>query len=196
MTKILLSLIGLLFISCSSSLSLSDGSDQEKTVSIDFSELELGATSTWFSTDTRSSIDSSELVKEIGEDILSQLVIGYKNQIGNYKYVGNDEAADITFKVKSIDVKRRRFTFNFLKPGPLYLMIIKTDIQTAGNITNNIAKKSLTNMATVAFPDDNVKWMSREEKSDTSNQIKTFQVGLRRLYQNLYFDAFDISLRL
>ena len=196
MIRILVSLLGLFFLSCSSPLSLSDNSDQEKTVNIDFSEFELSAASKWFSTDTKSSIDSSEMVKKIGEDILSQLVIGYKNQIGNYKYVGNNEVADITFKVKSIDVKRRRFTFNFLKPGPLYLMIIKTDILTSGNETSSTTKKSLTNMSTVAFPDDNVKWMSREEKSDTDNQIKTFQVGLRRLYQNLYFDAFDISLRL
>lgn len=196
MTRILVSIIGLFFLSCSSPLSISDDSDQDKTVNIDFSEFELGATSKWFSADTKSSIDSTALVKQIGEDILSQIVIGYKNQIGNYKYIENAEVADITFKVKSIDVKRRSFTFNFLKPGPLYLMIIKTDILTAENVTNSTTKKSLTNMVNVVFPDDNVKWMSHEEKSNTDNQIKTFREGLRRLYQNLYFDAFDISLRL
>lgn len=196
MTRILVSLIGLFLLSCSTSLSIRDDSDQEKTVSIDFSEFELGAISKWFSADTKSSIDSTELVKQIGEDILSQIVVGYKNQIGNYKYIENADVADIVFKVKGVDVKRRRFTFNFLKPGPLYLMIIKTDILTAENGTKSSSKKSQTNMANVVFPDDNVKWMSREEKSNTDNQIKTFRVGLRRLYQNLYFDAFDISLRL
>lgn len=196
MTKILVSLVGLFFLSCSSPLSISNDLDQEKTVNIDFSDFELGDTSKWFSEETKSSINSSELVKQIGEDILGQLVIGYKNQIGNYKFVENNEVADITFKVKSIEVKRRRFTFNFLKPGPLYLMIIETDILTAGSVTNSTTKKSLTNMATIAFPDANVKWMSSEEKSDTDNQIKTFRVGLRQLYQSLYFDAFDISLRL
>jgi len=196
MRRVILAGIILLFISCSSPLNLSDNSEELRTVKIDFSDFSIGESTKWFSSDTKTEISSSELVTSFGEDILSQFVVGYKNQIGNYKYVDNDEVADITFIVKRIDVKRRWFTFNFLKPGPMYLMIIEADVKTAENVSTIITKKSLTNMAAVAFPNDNVKWMSKNEKSDTENQIKTFQVGLRRLYQNLFFDAFNISLQL
>jgi hypothetical protein len=51
-------------------------------------------------------------------------------------------------------------------------------------------------MASVTYPDENVKWLSREEKGNLKNQKDTFHAGLRSLYQNLYFEAFDISLRL
>jgi hypothetical protein len=186
----------LLFISCSSPLNLSDNSEELRTVKIDFSDFSIGESTKWFSSETKSEIISFDIVKSFGEDILSQFIVGYRNQIGNYKYVDNDEVADITFIVKRIDVKRRWFTFNFLKPGPMYLMIIEADVKTAENVSTIITKKSLTNMATVVFPNDNVKWMSKNEKGDTVNQIKTFQVGLRRLYQNLFFDAFNISLQL
>lgn len=186
----------LLFIGCSSSLNLSDNSEDLRTVKIDFSDFSIGESTKWFSSDTKSGIISSDIVKSFGEDILSQFIVGYRNQIGNYKYVENDEVADITFIVKRIEVKRRWFTFNFLKPGPIYLMDIEADVKTERNVSTIVTKKSLTNMATVTFPNDNMKWMSKDEKSDTENQIKTFQIGLRRLYQNLFFDAFDISLRL
>lgn len=196
MRKIVLVGAILLLIGCSSSMNLSNNSEELRTVKIDFSDFRIGESNKWFSSETKSRIFSSDIVENLGEDILSQFTIGYKNQIGNYNYVENAESADVIFKVTSVDVKRRWFTFNFLKPGPMYLMVIEAEVEMEGNISTIITKKSLTNMATVAFPKDNVKWLSRNEKSDTENQIKTFQVGLRRLYQNLFFDAFDISLRL
>lgn len=57
-------------------------------------------------------------------------------------------------------------------------------------------KNTTVNMASVTYPDENVKWLSREEKGNLKNQKDTFHAGLRSLYQNLYFEAFDISLRL
>jgi len=162
---------------------------------MDFSDFEFNSNNEWFSNETKTNILSLNMIEEEGETILREIVAGYENQIGNYKFVNNNQA-DIIFRVKRIDVKRRRFTFNFLKPGPIYFMIIETEIIEAGNVSIINRKKSLTNMAVVAFPDDNIKWMSQEEKGYTENQLKTFRVGLRKLYQNIYFDAFDISLRL
>lgn len=189
-------LIGILLcINCQSSKTIISETAYERTVTFDAAKASLGAESRWFSEDARYEIEENQLLKKEGKSILAQVIAGYKKQIDDFKYV-DLEKADITFRVNKVSVKRGRFTFNFLKPGPIYIMNIDADILIGDKFVSSIKKKTTVNMATVAFPDDNVKWMSRDEKGNSENQIDTFEVGLRRLYQNLYFEAFDISLRL
>tara|TARA_R110002124_G_scaffold284802_2_gene462487 strand:- start:4962 stop:5549 length:588 start_codon:yes stop_codon:yes gene_type:complete len=185
----------LLFINCQYSKRIVNDTSYERTVTIDVATASLGEESKWFSEKTRSEIEEINLLKEEGKNILAQVVARYKNQIGDFKYIDLKEA-DVIFRVNKVSVQKGRFTFNFLKPGPIYRMKIDADLLIDGKFVSSIKKKIVVNMATVVFPEENVKWMSGEEKRNLENQMDTFEVGLRRLYQNLYFEAFDISLRL
>lgn len=185
----------LLFNNCQYSKRIINDTSFERTVTIDAATASLGEESKWFSGKTRSEIKDINLLKEEGGNVLAQVLAGYKNQINDFNYI-DMEQADITFRVNRVSVLRGRFTFNFLKPGPIYKMKIDADLLIDGEFISSIKKKTTVNMAAVVFPDDTIKWMSGEEKRSLENQVATFEAGLRTLYQNLYFEAFDVSLRL
>lgn len=196
MRLFLIAVFILIFNGCKSTSLVTDNSDSIETVNMHTDNNSLGKASKWFSEESRKQIESTGLIHDEGEDILSQILIGYKNQIGNIEFMESDEAADLTFKIKSVTVNRGRFTFNFLKPGPIYVMRLKADIIFEEEVIQTITKKTVVNMGVVAFPDESVKWMKPSEKRIIDNQLLTFKKGLRKLYQDLYFDAFDISLSL
>lgn len=181
---------------CSSSVSIVSKDKNTRTVSLNASEAGLGDPSKWFAEDAQESILKLNLPDEIGKRILGQVITGYKNQTGGLEPAESTESSDIIFDIKEITVKRGRFTFNFLKPGPVYVMKMKADIVVEGEIVSSETKKTVVNMASVVFPEDPIKFMKPSEKRITEYQVETFRTGLRKLYQSLYFDAFDISLRL
>jgi hypothetical protein len=181
---------------CSSTASVVSNNTNARTVSVNASEADLGDPSKWFADDTQENILEFNLPDEIGKRILGQVITGYKNQTGDLKQAESTESPDIIFDIKEITVKRGKFTFNFLKPGPVYVMKLKADIVIDGQIVSSEAKKAVVNMASVIFPKDPIKFMKPSEKRITEYQVETFRTGLRKLYQSLYFDAFDISLRL
>lgn len=160
------------------------------------SDIYLGEPSKWFTQEAQENILGLNLPDEIGKRILDQVITGYKNQTSNLEQSENTESSDIIFEVKEITVKRGRFTFNFLKPGPVYVMKLKADIIVDGAIISSETKKTVVNMASVIFPEEPIKFMKPSEKRITEYQVETFRTGLRKLYQSLYFDAFDISLSL
>ena len=181
---------------CSSTGSVVSNNTNVGTVSVNASEAHLGDPSKWFADDAQESIVKLNLPDEIGKQVLGQVITGYKTQTGDLKQAKSTESPDIIFDIKEITVKRGRFTFNFLKPGPVYVMKLKADIVIDGQIVSSEAKKAVVNMASVIFPEDPIKFMKPSEKRITEYQVETFRSGLRKLYQSLYFDAFDISLRL
>ncbi|MEQ9280304.1 MAG: hypothetical protein RLN83_12445 [Balneola sp.] len=181
---------------CSSTGSVVSNNTNVGTVSVNASEAHLGDPSKWFADDAQESIVKLNLPDEIGKQVLGQVITGYKTQTGDLKQAKSTESPDIIFDIKEITVKRGRFTFNFLKPGPVYVMKLKADIVIDGQIVSSEAKKAVVNMASVIFPEDPIKFMKPSEKRITEYQVETFRTGLRKLYQSLYFDAFDISLRL
>ncbi|OAN63988.1 hypothetical protein A8B79_14470 [Balneola sp. EhC07] len=186
----------LVLVGCSSTVSVVSKDASVRTVSLTASEVELGNTSKWFSEDAQENILELNLPDEIGKRILSQVITGYKNQTGDLESAESTESSDIIFDIKEIRVRRGRFTFNFLKPGPVYVMKMKADVIINGEIVSSETKKTVVNMASVIFPEDPIKFMKPSEKRITEYQVETFRTGLRKMYQSLYFDAFDISLSL
>lgn len=186
----------LVLAGCSSTVSVVSKDASVRTVSLTASEVELGNTSKWFSEDAQENILELNLPDEIGKRILSQVITGYKNQTGDLESAESTESSDIIFDIKEIRVRRGRFTFNFLKPGPVYVMKMKADVIINGEIVSSETKKAVVNMASVIFPEDPIKFMKPSEKRITEYQVETFRTGLRKMYQSLYFDAFDISLSL
>ncbi|XWN36030.1 MAG: hypothetical protein ROO71_08695 [Balneola sp.] len=181
---------------CSSSASVVSEDSNTQTVNLTASEIVLGEPSKWFTEEAQENILGLNLPDELGNEILDQVITGYQNQTGNFELAEKSGSAEILFNIKEISVKRGRFTFNFLKPGPLYVMKMKADIMVDGIIVSSETKKTVVNMASVIFPEDPVKFMKPSEKGNTQNQVETFRKGLRKLYQSLYFDVFDISLSL
>lgn len=181
---------------CSSSASVISEDSNTQTVFLTASEIALGEPSKWFTEEAQENILGLNLPDELGNEILDQVITGYQNQTGNFELAEKSGSAEILFNIKEVSVKRGRFTFNFLKPGPLYVMKMKADIMVDGVIVSSETKKTVVNMASVIFPEDPVKFMKPSEKGNTQYQVKTFRSGLRKLYQSLYFDVFDISLRL
>jgi hypothetical protein len=189
--------LGLLFLyNCSSSYAVVQSEEESQNIALQTTEFSLGDTSKWFSVETQGVITSSNLTEESGNKILGQVITGYENQIGEYQLSDDPESAYVVFNVKEVSVKRGRFTFNFLKPGPIYVMEMKADIIINGKVVSSEVKKAVVNMASVNFPEEPVKFMRPSEKRKIEYQLEAFRIGLRKLYQSLYFDAFDISLRL
>lgn len=186
----------LVLAGCSSTVSVVSKDGSDRTVYLTASEAELGNTSKWFAEDAQEIIMELNLPDEIGKRILGQVITGYKNQTGDLESAESTESSDIIFDIKEITVRRGRFTFNFLKPGPVYVMKMKADIIINGEIVSSETKKAVVNMASVIFPEDPIKFMKPSEKRITEYQVETFRTGLRKMYQSLYFDAFDISLSL
>lgn len=197
MRKLFLASIFLIVVAgCSSSTSVVSEYNNTRTVFSTASDIYLGEPSKWFTQEAQENILGLNLPDEIGKRILDQVITGYKNQTSNLEQSENTESSDIIFEVKEISVKRGRFTFNFLKPGPVYVMKLKADIIVDGAIISSETKKTVVNMASVIFPEEPIKFMKPSEKRITEYQVETFRTGLRKLYQSLYFDAFDISLSL
>ena len=181
---------------CSSSGSVVSEDNNTRTFFLTASEIVLGEPSKWFTEEAQENILELNLPEELGNEILQQVITGYQNQTGNFELAEKSGSAEILFNIKEVSVKRGRFTFNFLKPGPLYVMKMKADIMVDGVIVSSETKKTVVNMASVIFPEDPVKFMKPSEKGNMQYQVKTFRTGLRKLYQSFYFDVFDISLRL
>ena len=197
MRKLFLASIFLIVVAgCSSSTFVVSEYNNTRTVFSTASDIYLGEPSKWFTQEAQENILGLNLPDEIGKRILDQVITGYKNQTSNLEQSENTESSDIIFEVKEITVKRGRFTFNFLKPGPVYVMKLKADIIVDGAIISSETKKTVVNMASVIFPEEPIKFMKPSEKRITEYQVETFRTGLRKLYQSLYFDAFDISLSL
>ena len=192
---ILVILISVL-MGCGSSATLQNESEEPKTINIKTTELEIISDNEWFSYITQKRIHSSELVQNDGESIIVSIKKWYASQLGNYTIVDANEKADFTINIKEISVDKRIVTLNIIKPGPLYVMHMDVDIISDNDIISSISKKSIVNMAEVNFPEENVKWMSTTEKNDIEHQFFTFKKGIRELYQDVFFEAFGISLQL
>lgn len=180
-------------VSCSSSFKTIDYESVQRTVSYAATDFEIVDKSNWFNDSLGDSLFNANYVQNTGNDILNIVVSSYENQLPDLEFVMNEDS-DIEFRIQSVEVKRGLFTFNFAHPGPLYRMKMKGEIVEHGVVVDTFVLKELVNMAEINFGDESTKWMSKEEKGNKEYQLKTFRVGLRKLYQQLYFNYFDIKL--
>ncbi len=196
MRKLITGILLLFIIGCGSSSTILESGEKTQKVYLDASEVRIESNNRWFSEESLTAVDVNKTIEKSGQELLELVVTGYSDQVGNFEVVNSPDNADVVFKIEEIIVGQRTFTMNFVKPGPIYLMKIKAIVESEGFENYSLSKKSLVNMAEVSYPDEGFKWMNNDEKSDTQNQLNTFNSGLRKLYQNLFFEAFDISLQL
>lgn len=196
-----LSIIGLvlfMMIGCKSVALLQNkvSDTEQKKITINTDVLKVNSANKWFTEDTEFNVIQSGMVKKDAEFILTSIKRGYSNQIPDFIIVGNNEGADVTFQIKQISVDSKSLTFNITKPGPFYVMEMDVDIFSEDELISTITKKKTINMAEIVYPKENIKWMNADEKNEISNQLLTFKQGLRQLYQDIYFEAFGISLQI
>lgn len=186
----------ILWIGCSSSAPLKTHTNGAKTVSVAASDLIIKSDNKWFSMNTERKVETSKLVENQGREILTSIKRGYPNQIKNYTIVDEETISDFKINIKEVKVESRNLTFNFLKPGPFYVLHMQVEIISKNEIISTISKKKITNMAEVNFPTESIKWMNSAEKNQEKYQLATFKHGLRALYQDVFFEAFGISLQI
>jgi hypothetical protein len=129
-----------MLISCQSSSLVVEEGESKQTIAFFESETVLSSNSRWFNEDAKSRIKEIDLINEEGEELLSKVILGYRNQVPNLEYVESG-SADYMVRVNEITVKRGWVTLNFLKPGPIYKMKIKAEILQNGDVVSSISKK-------------------------------------------------------
>lgn len=193
MKYIVLVVLFLSSFGCKNSFTITEIEGVERTVGFSDSSFKLESKTQWFDKDLADSYRRDSYVQNVGEKILKDVLVGYENQLPKLRFSNNGEE-NIQFVLRSVTVKRGIFTFNLTHPGPLYKVIMKVDIIEGGTVVDFVELKTLANMSDINFKDENTKWMSNEEKANQEYQKETFRVAIRKLYQELYFNYFKISL--
>lgn len=183
----------ILFISCSSASRLTSERDFTGNVDLSTDSLLVTSNTPWFSSETISEIEEENLVAGTGDYLFTEILNGYANQMFGVEQ-SSAEKADISFSIKKIVVKRGYFTLNFPNPGPIYKMAMEVDIYNGSTLIKSATFKTRVNMSVINFGHLPFKWMSPTETGNTEYQLETFEAGLRKLYQKLYFEYFEISL--
>lgn len=190
--KFLVSLL-ILFVSCSISSRITSERDFTGNVNLNTDSLLVASNTPWFSGETISEIEQENLVAGTGDYLFSEMLIGYANQMFGVEQ-SSSENADISFMIRKVEVKRGYFTINFPNPGPIYKMAMEVDIYNGSRFIESATFKTRVNMSVINFGHLPFKWMSPTEMENTEYQLETFEAGLRKLYQKLYFEYFEISL--
>lgn len=190
----IVSILLIFFIGCTSTKELSRSGDFTGNVHFGVDNVELTSSTPWFSNKTINELDSANYILNHGNKLLDDVLYGYSSQLqGIEKSSASD--ADLLFIIKKVEVKRGYFTLNFPNPGPLYRLKMHVEVSNAG-YKKVVVLKTIVNMSIVNFSHLNFKWLNVSEKENSEHQISTFEAGLRKMYQDLYFNYFDISLRL
>jgi len=191
----IVSILLIFFIGCTSTKELTRSGNFYGNVNFGVEDLELSSSTPWFSDDTIFEIDSTDYVMDQGNQLLTDVLYGYASQLQGIEKTSSEEA-DLLFVIKKIEVERGLFTFNFPNPGPLYRMKMLVEIRNSAGGKEIVKLKTLVNMSIVNFSHLSFKWLSLDEMKNPEYQLATFEAGLRKMYQDLYFNYFDISLRL
>lgn len=195
MTKVFCVIIaGLVLIGCSSSNHFMKSDSGLKKVAL-FAEDIVITDSRYFSEEAVNMIYEDNLAHELGNDLLQSIFKGFYNQMEGIEIVTDTTNADVIIEAKAVRTKHKRLTLNLPKPGPILKIEVDVEFRD-GNQRTEKSYSTKINMAEVNFPESNVKWMSKVEKENPELQKITFERGLRKLYQDMYFNYFDISLRL
>ncbi len=195
MRSLYLLLLVLVVANCSSTEKVSPVSVTPKSISIEKSEIKLSTKTSAFGDDAIKILNAKDSIFNSGDLILQQVLNGYPSYVDGMTYSGYEEA-DIIFRIREVQVKRSYFTLNLPKPGPIYKVVMHVEIIEHGRKIDDLKYAVIANMAEINFKEKPFKWLSRAEVRNPEYQVSTFEVAIRKLYQNLYFDYFDISLLL
>lgn len=189
-------LILLLLSGCASSLKTADPAPSLRYVSFQAPEFMIHSSTGLFSEETIQRQLNDEFVTTLGDRLLKQVLIGYGEQTEAFRYTSSDGDDDVQFIIRKVDVSRAYFTINLPHPGPVYKVRMHVDLVENGIISQSVIIRQRANMSEINFPKERFKWLTPEEKANTLYQEQTFRVAVRKLYQQLYFTYFDISLQL
>lgn len=191
----LLLLFTSILISCSATSKLENPRNYEGKVSLSAKNISIKSSTPWFSAESTENILGNNTVEERGDFLLSEVLYGYENQLLGLEK-SSEEEADIQFIIDEVRINRAHFTINFPNPGPLYRIMMDVNILKDGLLVEKRTLSTKVNMSIVNFGHLPFKWMSNKEVKNSEYQLATFDAGLTKLYQKLYFDYFDISLYL
>lgn len=183
----------ILFTGCNSLSKLSNDRDFDGNVHLSTDSLILQNGTPWFSTETISEIEEENFIEGTGNFLFTEVLNGYATQMFGVEQSSAEEA-DISFIIKKLEVKKGYFTINFPNPGPIYKMVMVVDIYNGSALVDQVKFKTRVNMSVINFSHLPFKWMSPSEIGNKEYQLATFEAGLRKLYQKLYFEYFEISL--
>ena len=180
---------------CSSTATITRTEEIQHYAAFEAPDFELISKTDVFSNSTVVRLGDEHYVEETGDKLLRQIIPAYADQVGGIEYA-DPEIADVIFRIKSVTVKRTYFTLNFPHPGPIYKVTMAAEIEENDGRIQAIKLTRKANMSEINYPNERFKTLNAEEKNDFDNQFKTINAALRQLYQQLYFQYFDISLQL
>jgi hypothetical protein len=193
--RLLFLFLPLALLSCSASLKTAQPAPNLRYVSFHAPEFKLHSSTSLFSEHTRTKQISEQYVTRLGDQLLQQVLVGYSDQTEAFRYADTG-SEHVRFDITKVVVSRGYFTTNIPHPGPIYKVKMYVDLIENGLPAQSVVLKQRVNMSEINFPEERFKWMTPEEKDDSTYQEKTFRVAVRKLYQQLYFTYFDISLQL
>jgi hypothetical protein len=145
-----------------------------------------------FHQETIQKVQENDIIESKGEFYLDRIVFGYGNQLPGIVY-SEESISGLHFILRNVDVKKG-YTFNLIDPGPIVKIKMEFDVLENGSVILTESYKTRVNMARIINEGKFWNWLDNEEISNTDNQIKTFERGLRNIYRGLYFKHLDISL--
>lgn len=188
-------IIFLILSGCASSSKVTSPQVQPSSAGFEQQQVELLTETEDFSEQTIKVLQDQRVVEQMGDQLLKQFIPAYANQLQGLEYSEENEA-DVVFKVTKIVVNTSSFTLNFPHPGPIYKVTMFAEIHENDGGTQMVELQEKANMSEINYPNERFKRLTKEEKNELENQQKTLNEALRRLYQKLYFQYFDISLQL
>lgn len=189
-SKLLLQVMLVFMVGCASSTEIIN---TQSKVSISTSDLQVSAQPDLVNEQSLRFMKEQNFIEERGHHYLQKILEGYITQVQGVE-LSNDQNLGRSFRVKSIDISQKFFTFNFIDPGPFYHIKMNVDIYDDGEYRFSEQYSRRVNMAEIINADKFFNWLSTEERNNSDNQIQTIEVGLMYIYRDLYFKHFDISL--
>lgn len=188
-------IVFLILSGCASSSKIKSPQVQPSTAGFEQQQVELLTETEDFGEQTIKVLQDQRVVEQMGDQLLKQFIPAYANQLQGLEYTEANEA-DVIFKVTKIVVNTSSFTLNFPHPGPIYKVTMFAEIHENDGEIQMVELQEKANMSEINYPNERFKRLTTEEKNELENQQKTLNEALRRLYQKLYFQYFDISLQL
>jgi hypothetical protein len=168
--------------------------NEEGMLNLSATEVDYVSKSDFFGQPAIERISQDNYLQQRGDYYLDLILNGYYNQVQSISVTENENEG-ISLRIKNVSVKHGA-TLNFIDPGPIYVMRMQVEVFRNGNYLKTEYYKTRVNMAEVIHPEKKLNWLTTEEKKDSQNQLETFEVGLRKLYRDIFFKHLQISLRL
>ena len=191
----MLFLAGILFITaCSSSKNLVPKDGEIRSIRFDTSEMQHDYDENHFLNQKALDWSIEAGVDSISNRALERVIYGFQETFTQDIEYAEGVDADILIKIKSLKIKKRGFTVNFAKPGPIYVVTVKAEVQNRQGEIQMKKFKVEKNMAEILGKEKSFYKVKKEEQDDPDKQILVLSEAYNTLFGEASFKILGIRI--